>query len=129
MSNGMTIEDDFVGDGWHKVDSKYLPFQPPKIQWGHIYKAWTPDEKIKYLENLCCSMNQGLALIQGERDALNDAIFLKEKQLVSLTQSTQQNTTSLQAEMTKFNEQRQEFRTIISKLDAQLRAIKNGNNN
>lgn len=123
----MNDEQDFIAEGFHIIDEKYLSRRAPKIQWGSKYKAWSDIEKIKYLEEFACSYNHAVVLIQDERDELNRLIILKEKQLTRMSEVVAQNNTMLQSEVTEMNAQRQQFRTTISILDAQIKELKIGN--
>lgn len=117
---------DFIAEGFHVVDEKYLSKRAPKIQWGTTYRAWTNAEKVKYLEEFACSYNHAVALIQDERDELNRLIFLKEAQLTKMSEAIAQNNSMLQSEIVKMNEQRQGFNQTIKKLDAEIKELKNG---
>ena len=115
---------DFIADGFYIIDEKYVEHKPPKIKWGHTYKAWTKEEKIKYLEEFACSMNQAAFLVQCERDQLNAFLQVKENQLRKMSKAMAQNSEMLQSEVTKMNEQRQGFNATVKKLDAEIKELR-----
>jgi len=126
-TNGHKRED-YIADGFHVVDEKYISKRPPKIRWGNKYKAWSDKEKIKYLEEFACSYNHAVALIQDERDELNRLIMLKEDQLTRMSKAMTQNNAMLQSEITQMNLERQGFNNTVKKLDAEIKELKNGDN-
>jgi len=128
MNKGNGSGQDFIADGFQLIDEKYLEKRPPKISWGHTYKSWTPQEKVEWLEKFAHSMNHAASLIQCERDGLNRLLHVKENQLKQMSKAMAQNSEMLQSEIMKMNEQRQGFRSTISKLDAEIKELKNADN-
>jgi chromosome segregation ATPase len=118
---------DIISDGWSVIDEKYISRRPPKIAWGAGYKAMTDPEKIAYLEKLAYTMNHAASLVQDERNELNRLCEQKEKQLLQMSRNLQANNEMIQSEITKLNEQRQEYNSNIMALNRQLRELKNGN--
>jgi len=115
--------DDYIGQGFHQIDDQYLSKRPPHISWGADYKKMTDPEKILYLQGLANTMNHAAALLQDERDALNKACEMKEKQLRSMAETVQRNDMVLQAQIEQMNTQRHEFRTVIAQLDEKIRTL------
>ena len=75
-------ENDLITAGFEKLDPKLLPKQPPKINWGMLYKQKSDAEKIRYLEKLASAMNHAASLIQDERNELGRLCELTEAQLM-----------------------------------------------
>ena len=117
------LSEDLVAKGFHKVDDHLVDRKAPKINWGRIYQKFTDKEKIAYLEKLCSTMNHAAWLVQGERNQLNELCEKKEEQLGKMKAAMDQNMNTLQTEMTKFNEQRQQYNAEIAKLNKQLRKL------
>ncbi len=126
MSKNNGNDEDFIAEGFHQLDEKYISRRPPKIKWGHTYKAWTPQEKVEWLEKFAHSMNHAASLLQDERDELNRFLFLKEDQLKQMSKAMAQNSEMLQSEVGKMNEQRQGYNATIKKLDAEIKELKDG---
>ena len=122
-------QEDLIAAGFHKLDSKLVSKNPPKISWGELYKANSRLDKIIYLEKLCSSMNQAAHLIQGERDQLLKLCGNKEKQLVQMSKSVEANNQMLQTELTKVNVDKQYYNKRIATLNAKIRELENGDNN
>ena len=121
-------EEDLVAKGFHRLDSKLITDKPPKIKWGDIYNNWADVQKVKYLEKLAASMNHAASLIQNERDQLNELMELKEAQIVSMKEALDANNKMIQSEITRTNEEKQNYHKLISELNAQIRELKSGNN-
>ena len=115
---------DLIAAGFRKLDSKLIGLRPPIINWGMVYKGMPVDRKIAYLEKLSSSMNHAASLVQGERDELNRLCVLKEEQIQKLTVAMRQNSDMLQSEITKMNEQRQQFNEAIAVLNKTIKALK-----
>jgi hypothetical protein len=109
-------QDDFIAQGFHKLDDNLIEKKPPKIQWGQKYQQFTDKEKIKYLENIASTMNHAAHLIQTERDELGKLCELKEEQLINMKSAMSQNMEMLQTEITKINEERQLFNAAYKEL-------------
>lgn len=119
----MNKEEDFIGEGFHKIDNKYIEKRPPRIQWGKKYLSWSDDKKIEYLEKFARSMNHAAYLVQSERDQLNKLCGLKEEQIGSLNKSMADNMNMLQHEVTRMNEQRQSYNTEVARLNKKVREL------
>ncbi len=121
-SNGHA-NDDYVAAGFHRVP---VDSNPPMINWGRLYREWTDDKKITYLEKLASSMNHAAHLIQTERNQLGDLCEKKEKQIKSLKIALDQNNSMIQGEITKMNADRQEYHKAIATLKHDLRSLEHG---
>lgn len=119
-------KNDLIVAGFKKLDKQLIEQRPPKINWGMIYKGMPNEKKISYLEKLASAMNHAASIVQGERNALNNLCGLKEKQIKQLKVSMDQNNAILQSEITKMNEQRQQFNKFVSKLNKEIKEIKKG---
>lgn len=115
-----------IAAGFHRVDPEILAKKAPTIKWGEIYKKWTDKEKVAWHEKFSSSMNHAAALIQDERDKLNVLCHQKEQQLRQVAKAIESNNAMLQQEVTRMNEQRQGYNAQIAKLNAEIRALKNG---
>ncbi len=124
--NGKADEEDFVGDGFHRLDDEIVSKTPPRIQWGEGYKLMRDDQKIEYLEKLASTMNHAAYLIQGERDQLLELYDMKEKKLEAMSASLNANNDMIQQQITKMNADKQEFLKSIASLKATIREYENG---
>lgn len=120
MSNRID-QDDFVAAGFARLDERVLEQRAPKIKWGEVYRGKTGEQKVAWAEKVASTMNQAAARLQQERDELAALCEKKEEQLESLKKAMDQNHAMLVSEMTKLNEERQQFLTSIADLKRQLR--------
>lgn len=116
------LEDDLIVAGFKKIE-KINVINPPKINWGMIYKEKTADEKIEYLEKLASSMNHAAKLIQDERNELGRLCELKETQLTKMNASLIANNNMIQQEITKMNLMRQDYNEQIKTLSSKIREL------
>lgn len=116
---------DFIGTGFHKIDSKYVSTKAPKIAWGILFLAWSDRKKVVYLQKFASSMNHAAFLLQEERSELNRLCILKEQQIVKLNNAMMNNNAMLQSEVTKINAERQSFNAEAVKLNRQIRELSN----
>jgi len=119
-------QDDFVGAGFRRID--HWEVHPPKINWGDVYKLWPLHQKLEYLEKLACTMNHAADKIQGERNTLNDLCVKKEEQIQSLTAAIAQNNAMIQSEITRANEEKQQFLQAIAEKNARIKELEDGDN-
>ena len=122
----MTIrktEDDFITEGWHKLDPKLIENEPPKIKWGLKYQKWSDAKKIKYLENMACTMNHAAFLVQKERDELNVLCGQKEQMLITMSKNLDGNNGMIQHQITLLNEERQTWNKAASEMKARIREL------
>ena len=123
-NNGMNHIDDFMIDGFHKLDEKIVDERPPKIRWSDRFRERSIEDQAAYLEKLAHTMNHAAYLIQNERDQLNELCEKKELQLESLNEAIKQNNLMLQQEVARMNAQRQEYHLNIKRLNAEIRSLK-----
>jgi hypothetical protein len=116
--------DDLVAKGFHRLDSKLLTNNPPKIAWGSVYVAWTDGERLSYVEKLACTMNHAAMLIQNERNQLLELCEQKEAQLTSIKRSLDANNEMIQQQVTTMNADRQKYNAAIAKLNQVVRDLK-----
>ncbi len=116
-------ENDFYVEGFKKIDQNLILRDPPKIKWGKQYQEKTNEEKIRYLEKLASAMNHAAYLIQIERDKLNELLFLKESQLITMNDIVIKNNAMLQSEVTKMNGNKQEYNKKIAELNKHIREL------
>lgn len=120
---------DLITAGFERIDPKLLNGRAPRINWGLIYRGKSDKEKITYLEKLAATMNHAVYLIQEERNKLGELCELKEQQLIKMSESVRTNNMMLQQEITRMNEQRQGYHTVVASLNAEIKEMKSGNNN
>uniref|UniRef100_A0A6M3JX88 Uncharacterized protein n=1 Tax=viral metagenome TaxID=1070528 RepID=A0A6M3JX88_9ZZZZ len=128
LINADNAKEDLIAAGFKRLDPELITDRPPKIQWGILYKAFNPTEKIEYLEKLASSMNHAAYLIQEERNSLLKLCDMKDKQVNAMKVSMQQNMDMLQSEVTKMNEDKRESNKAVADLNRQIRELKNGSN-
>lgn len=114
---------DFVGKGFRKLDENLIESKPPKIKWGKIYEQSTDKQKIEYLEKLAATMNHAAYLIQEERNQMLELVAKKEEQIIKLKEAMGKNMDMLTSEITKMNEQRQEFHKEVARLNKRIREL------
>jgi hypothetical protein len=117
------VEQDLLAEGFHRLEPRLVEKRPPKIKWGPIYQAKPALEKIIYLEKLAAAMNHAAYLVQGERDKLGELCAKKEQQLVAMKEALNQNNNMIQVQVTKMNEERQQYNKAIAVLNARVREL------
>jgi hypothetical protein len=121
MSNG--DNGDVFAAGFRRIDDKYISKKPPRIQWGVIYKGMNDKEKISHLEKLAATMNHAAALVQEERNELGRLAELKEAQIAKMEKAVRQNNAMLQQEVTRMNQQKQDYNEIIKELNQKIKEL------
>ncbi len=119
--------EDFISEGWHKLDDKYVSKKAPIINWGSGFHKMDDAGKIQYLAQLACTMNQAAALIQDERDELNKICAQKEKQIQTVVKQLNANNQMMQAEVTRMNEMNRMYHADIKELQTKIKELQNGN--
>ena len=117
---------DLMVEGFHKLDDSLLETRAPKISWLSGYKNLEAERKVRYLEKLAATMNHAAKLAQDQRNELTRLMVLKEKQLEVLAKQMEANNHMLQSEVTRMNEQRQEYHANVSDLNARIRELERG---
>jgi ABC-type transporter Mla subunit MlaD len=113
--------EDFVGAGFHKIDDDKIELRPPKINWGVLLDEASDEVKVERAQKVASAMNHAARLIQDERDQLNELLGQKEEQLKQMSKAMEQNQQMLVSEVTRLNEDRQEFLKTIADLKRRLR--------
>jgi flagellar capping protein FliD len=116
--------EDFIGAGFKRLDPSIVAANPPRINWGDIYKRWPDDQKVRHLEKLASTMNHAAALIQDERNQLNELLEAKEKQIASMKEAIDQNNEMVHGQVLQMNEERQKVNEAFAALKAENRALK-----
>ncbi len=130
MSKGNgKVEDDFLGEGFERLDEEIVVKNPPKISWGKKYQMKTDAEKISYLEKLASSMNNAAFLIQNERNDLLELLSTKDRQVTIMAANLDANNNMIQQQVTKMNAEKQEYFKTIAALNTKVREYENGDNN
>lgn len=111
---------DFVGSGFHRLDSNIVSKRPPRIKWGRLYKNFGDDKKISYLEKLASTMNHAAYLMQEERNGLLKKFDMQGEQIKHLKGIADKATETLQSEVLKMNQQKQDFNSEYAKLKRRL---------
>ena len=114
---------DYIGEGWHKLDPELTKDKAPIIAWGDRYNMWDDTRKIKYLEKLASSMNHAAFLIQNERDELNVLCENKEKMIIAMASNLDGNNGMIQQQMMKLNEERQLWNKSAADMKARIREL------
>lgn len=123
--NGKTTQD-FLGEGFHKLDDELVDNKAPRIKWGDKYQKKSDADKILYLQRLASTMNHAAYLIQNERNELLELMQLKEKQLEAMAANLDANNNMIQQQITKMNANKQEYHKRIASLNNQIREYENG---
>lgn len=118
----MNNKSDFV-DKMFKRHSKSAEL----IQFGEEFEKRPDKEKIKYLIKLASSLNHAAVTIQGERNKLNDLLFLKESQLVNCKKDRERDQIIIHRQLGKENEIKNAQMDEIQKLHAKIARLKDGN--
>ncbi len=71
-------------------------------------------------------MNHAASVIQDERDALGKLLDIKEEQLRKQHEMLNANNLMLQQQITKINEERQDYNAHVASLNARIRELENG---
>ena len=118
---------DYIAEGFHKLDDHLVDSRPPKIKWGKKYQSWSLERKLEHAEKLACAMNHAAYLIQQERDALNELCEKKEQQLMKMNEAVRKNNEMLQQGISRLNEQKQGYHDHIANLNAKIKELECGN--
>ncbi len=122
-SNG---QDDFIAQGFYELDEQFISHKAPKITTFPGYNNKSDSQKALYMQKLAATMNHAAKLVSVERDKLVELLVLKDKQLEKLAEMVRQNDSMLQSEVARMNTQRQQYHENVSKLNARIRELKNG---
>lgn len=117
-------QDDFVEAGFERLDDRAIEQNPPKINWGQLYLDKSFEDRLAYAEKLASVMNQAAALIQKERDELNELCRNKERQLTTMSRAMAQNNAMIQSEVTRMNADKQEILKEVARLKSEIRSLK-----
>ncbi len=118
--------EDFIAEGFHQLDDRLITKRPPKIVWPKEFRDQELQVQLTYMEKLANTMNHAAALIQDERNALNELLTKKEVQLVSMSKQLLANNELVQIEVTRMNKQKQGFHAEVSRLNIRIRELENG---
>jgi chromosome segregation ATPase len=121
-------QDDFVAEGFERLPIQ-LDQHPPRIQWENIYRSKKKTEcadQLVYAQRVAESYHEAAQQIQRERDKLGKLCELKEEQIQALDKGIRQNNDMLQQEITRMNEERQQWLAEAAKLRAQIRELEAG---
>lgn len=127
MSNEGNQVKDYVAHGFYKLDDKYIENHPPKIVWGPSWQKRTPASQLAYTTKLAHTMNHAARMLQEERDKLGKLCEKKEAQLIVLGKQMAANNQMLQSEVTRMNEQRQQYHANIHRLNEEIKSLKDAN--
>ncbi len=126
MNNGNGKDkQDFLGDGYHRLDDELISRTPPRIAWGEGYKMMTDAQKIDYLEKLASTMNHAAFLIQNERNDLVKLYDNKERKVEAMSKALDANNSMMQQQITKMNADKQEYFKSIARLNETVREYEN----
>lgn len=129
-NDGVSMDDAFIAEGFHRLDPTLIERRPPKIVWGLVYRGvkedvkgrlWDDARRIEYLERLCATMNHAARLIQDERNQLLELCVQKEEQINALKKAIEQNNEMIQAEISRHNAEKQEMLAAIATMKAERR--------
>lgn len=116
-------EPDILVEGFHKVDSHLLEPKAPRLKFMPKFYEKADEQKLEYLVKLASTMNQATVLIQNERDELVKLMVKKEAQLEKMAEMMRQNNEMLQQEVTRMNEQRQQYHQRMMAADERIREL------
>ena len=114
---------DFVMEGLHRLDPDIVEKKAPKIAWGDRYKMWTDVRKLKYCEDLACTMNHAAFLIQNERNDLLDLCEKKEKMIIAMSSNLEGNNGMIQQQLMSLNEERQLWNKAAADMKKKIREL------
>ena len=117
------IEDNFISDGWARLDPTKVEKRPPKIAWEPRFYEQPLEDQASYLMKLANSMNHAAKLLQDERDTLNEICWRQERQIETMNEQLSQNNLMLQTEVTRMNEERQLYNDAAIEKNGQIRAL------
>ncbi len=119
----ISLPDFVVPEFFKRVDPTVVDLNPKILPWGKEYRSWPDARKIEYLEKLASSMNKAADLLQQERNALNEAIKLKEEQLIRMDKSVKRNNEMIQTQVTEMNSQRQNWNAEAVRLNKRIKEL------
>jgi len=126
MRNNKKALPDLLVEGFHKLDDHLLDNKAPKLTLMSGFHDKDEATKTRYLLALAATMNHAAKLVSEERDALVEAIVLKEQQLEKLAAAMEANNNMLQSEVTKMNEHKQGFHAEVRRLNTRIRELERG---
>lgn len=118
-------QNDFVGAGFKRL-RRQLEQHPPRIKWENIYRKKKKEEiedQLIYAQRVAESYHEAAHQIQKERDELGVLCAKKEKQIEALDRGIRQNNSMLQQEITRMNEERNQWLAESAKLRARIREL------
>ena len=126
-TNGKEKQPDLLVEGFHRLDDHLLDNKAPKLTLMPGFHKKDETSKVRYLLSLAATMNHAAKLISEERDALVDAIVMKEKQLEQQDAAMRRNLAMLQSEVTRMNSKKQGFHEEVRLLNARIRELESVN--
>jgi len=127
MSNGNGAnEPELLVEGFEKLDDHLLDRQAPKLSLLPGFYDRDHKTQVHYLLRLASTMNHAARLISEERDRLVKLLVLKDKQIKILADGLEANNVMIQSEVTRMNEQKQEYHANVSELGARIRELESG---
>jgi len=124
--NGQDVQEDFIAEGFYKLDENIISHKAPRLTEPPKFAALTDGQKYLRYRKIAATMNHAAKLITHERNELNKAIQLKEKQLIAMSAQLTANNEMLQSEVARMNEQKQGFHAEVSRLTARIRELEDG---
>ncbi len=118
-----------VAEGFEVLDDHILDKKAPKIRWEKGFENRPDELKIRYLKKLANTMNQAAKLIQDERDALVPLLVKKDEQIESMKKQVAQHQMVLQDQLTRLNNEKQQYNQEIARLSREIRLLKLENKN
>ena len=125
--NGHDIQEDFMAEGFYKLDENIVDLRAPRLTEPPKFAARTDGQKYLYYRKVAATMNHAAKLVSEERNNLNDLLIKKEEQLKAMIAQVNENNAMVQSEVTKMNKQKQGFHAEVSRLTARIRELESGN--
>jgi ABC-type transporter Mla subunit MlaD len=118
-------QEDFVTEGFERLD-RPLDQHPPRINWENIYRARKKEkceDQLVYAQRVAESYHEAAQQIQRERDKLLRLCEKQEQQIQALDTNIRQNNDMLQQEITRMNEERQQWLAESAELRTRVREL------
>jgi hypothetical protein len=90
------------------------------ISWGNDYNKWSVDKRLEFSEALASALNEGLELMQNERNIAMEEVLKLQSQLLKAQENLDiMRETNITA-ITSFNKEKQDMVKIIRELEVKL---------
>jgi hypothetical protein len=97
---------------------------PPRISWGSEYLAWPVERRLRYAENLACSMNHAADVLQTSRNKVIEVCQQQQEMIQQLNSKLSAQGKLLHEEMVRADARYQELAVQLVATQDEVRHLK-----